>query len=84
MTVTLSNRRLDNTQGMCYSMIYRYIKGGRIRQPQSAMANKAVTYPYIPNSVSRVKKEMLEEVGAQSAEDLQLNSLATLRATKKT
>ena len=34
------------------------------------MSEKTTTYPYIPNSVPRVKKEMLEEVGAQSAEDL--------------
>jgi len=34
------------------------------------MSDKATTYPYIPNSVPRVKKEMLEEVGTQSAEDL--------------
>jgi hypothetical protein len=33
------------------------------------MADKAVTYPYIPNSVSRVKKEMLEEVGAGQVQD---------------
>jgi len=31
---------------------------------------KPVVYPYIPNSVPRVKKEMLEEVMAQSVEDL--------------
>jgi len=30
---------------------------------------KHVVYPYIPNSVPRVKKQMLEEVGAQSIED---------------
>ena len=30
---------------------------------------KHVVYPYIPNSVPRVKKQMLEEVGAQSVED---------------
>jgi glycine dehydrogenase subunit 1 len=36
---------------------------------ERAMSDKAVTYPYIPNSVPRVKKEMLEAVGAQSAED---------------
>jgi len=34
------------------------------------MSDKAVTYPYIPNSAPSVKREMLEEVGAQSAEDL--------------
>ena len=31
---------------------------------------KQVVYPYIPNSVPRVKKQMLEEVGAQSVEEL--------------
>ena len=34
------------------------------------MSDNAVTYPYIPNSVPSVKREMLEEIGAQSAENL--------------
>jgi len=34
------------------------------------MRERAVTYPYIPNSVPSVKKEMLEEIGAESVEEL--------------
>jgi glycine dehydrogenase subunit 1 len=34
------------------------------------MDDKTITYPYVPNSVPRVKREMLEEVGAESVEDL--------------
>lgn len=34
------------------------------------MSDKGITYPYIPNSVPRVKEEMLEEIGAESIEDL--------------
>jgi len=30
---------------------------------------KQIVYPYIPNSVSKVKKQMLKEVGAKSMED---------------
>ncbi|MGB9299586.1 MAG: aminomethyl-transferring glycine dehydrogenase, partial [Anaerolineae bacterium] len=30
---------------------------------------KALVYPYIPNSVPEVKREMLEEVGARSVDD---------------
>jgi glycine dehydrogenase subunit 1 len=47
------------------------------------MADKAVTYPYIPNSVSRVKKEMLEQVGAQSVEDLYEDVPQSLRLKGK-
>ena len=32
--------------------------------------DQAMVYPYIPNSVPRVKREMLHEVGAKSEEDL--------------
>jgi len=31
--------------------------------------NRAIVYPYIPNSVPRVKQEMLKRVGARSEED---------------
>jgi glycine dehydrogenase subunit 1 len=31
---------------------------------------KKVVYPYIPNSVPEIKKQMLEEIGAQSVEEL--------------
>jgi len=34
------------------------------------MRERAVTYPYIPNSVPSVKREMLEEIGAESVEEL--------------
>ena len=30
---------------------------------------RSVVYPYIPNSVPAVKRQMLEEVGAESADD---------------
>ena len=34
------------------------------------MSERTVTYPYIPNSVPSVKQEMLEEIGAESVEEL--------------
>jgi glycine dehydrogenase subunit 1 len=34
------------------------------------MSKSALTYPYIPNSVPSVKQEMLEEIGAESVEEL--------------
>jgi len=34
------------------------------------MSERAVTYPYIPNSVPSVRQEMLEEIGAESVEEL--------------
>ena len=34
------------------------------------MSERAVTYPYIPNSVPGVKRKMLEEIGAESVEEL--------------
>ncbi len=34
------------------------------------MEKKKIVYPYIPNSVEHVKKEMLDEIGVESVEDI--------------
>jgi glycine dehydrogenase subunit 1 len=38
-------------------------------EEQSMSEGRTIIYPYIPNSVPAVKKQMLEEIGAESTED---------------
>jgi len=45
------------------------VVGGNVCGVKIMSKKTPVVYPYIPNSVPRVKKQMLEEVGAQSIED---------------
>lgn len=44
--------------------------------------NRAIVYPYIPNSVPRVKQEMLKGVGARSEEDFYEDVPEALRLKK--
>jgi glycine dehydrogenase subunit 1 len=39
------------------------------REEQSMSQRRPIVYPYIPNSVPALKEQMLQEVGAESAED---------------
>jgi glycine dehydrogenase subunit 1 len=44
---------------------------------------KTTVYPYIPNSVPKIKKQMLKEIGAESADDLFEDIPEKLRLNKK-
>ena len=45
--------------------------------------DKPTVYPYVPNSEPSVKREMLEEIGAQSVEELYEDIPESLRLKGK-